>query len=148
MHIHHTSASIPVNAPTRCSSVSIVYTCDHDLRGCQKERTKKPLPFCDILPVVLLWPLHYTVTGQYPPVLRICQSHCGNLHSGEDTSWRFGSAPSDGGGLIPIRGLTFPSRSSNGAFSGGQKSCAPGLFPWGLDESSEQKVKASGGVSL
>lgn len=63
-----------------------------------------------------------------------------------DTSWRFGSAPSDGGGLIPIRGLTFPSHSSNGAVSGGQESSAPGLFPLGLEQNYEQKVKAKGGL--
>lgn len=135
---------LPPAVHPSASSIRVTTTCE----VVRKTEQKKPLPFCDILPVVLLWPLHYTVTGQYPPVLRICQSHRGNLHSGEDTSWRFGSAPSDGGGLIPIRGLTFPSRSSNGAVSGGQESCAPGLFPWGLDESSEQKVKAGGGASL
>lgn len=65
-----------------------------------------------------------------------------------DTSWRFGSAPSDGGGLIPIRGLTFSGHSSNGVVSGGQESCAPGLSPQGLEENYEEKVKAREGWNV
>lgn len=61
-----------------------------------------------------------------------------------DRHWRFGSALSDGGGWIPIRGLTFPGHSSNSILSWGQESRAPSLFPWGLEESYEQKVKARG----
>ena len=53
-----------------------------------------------------------------------------------------GSARSDGGVWIPIRGLTFRGRSSNAVPARGQELCAPGLVPRGLEKSYERKVKA------
>lgn len=50
---------------------------------------------------------------------------------GVDASWRFGSAPSAGGGLIPIRGLTFCGHSSDGVIPRGQESRAISLLPPG-----------------
>lgn len=47
---------------------------------------------------------------------------------GVDASWRFGSAPSAGGGLIPIRGLTFSGHSSDGVIPRGQESRAISLL--------------------
>ena len=59
-----------------------------------------------------------------------------------DTGWRFGSAPLDGGGWTPIRGLTFSGRLSNGVVSRGQEPRALGLLPRESGESYERGGKS------
>ena len=67
-----------------------------------------------------------------------------------DTGWRFGSATSDGGGWIPIRGLTFSGRLSNGVVSRGQEPCALVRLPRELGESYERwgRTEVWGGVEV
>lgn len=55
LQFHHTTPSIAVNAPRGHSSISIIYTYDHDLRACQKK------PLGDISPVALPCPRQPTL---------------------------------------------------------------------------------------
>lgn len=94
LQLHHTSPSIPVNAPRgHPSSISIVHTCDHDLRACQRENPsvtyylwRCPTPFSLRLHSIP------AVKVQDPAMWCIYQSHCGNSHSGghELASWLSG----------------------------------------------------------
>lgn len=128
--------------PSGYSSVSLVCTSDRDTARLSEK------PFGNILPTALQCPLQPTL-ALHPPEWKFSIHQCCVsikvsmvICTLGDTRWRFGSAPSDGGGWIPIRGLTFHGHSSNGVVSWGQKLCIPGLFPQGWEENYEQKVKA------
>lgn len=143
LQLHHTLPNIPV----KCSVVvhpSALFVCvTVTLWGCQK---------------VLRWQIicgaalpasacARTPSPQWKFSIRLrCVSIKVTMvtYTLEDRHWCFGSAVSDGGGRIPIRGLTFLGHSSNSVLSWGQESCALRLFPQGLEESYEQKGKAGG----
>ncbi len=146
LRLHHTSASIPVKLPAGRSSISLVCTCDRDTA-----RLSKKKPLCDILPAALPCPLSAYARAPSPQRKFSIRQRCvsvkvtmvictpGGTHSGVLVQCSQMER-----GWIPIRGLTFPGRPSNGVLPRGQESCASGLFPRGLEESYEQKVKAGG----
>lgn len=81
LQFHHTTPSIAVNALRGHSSISIIYTYDHDLQACQKKALRWHIT-CGHARFGLRLHSIPALKVQYPPTLCIYQSHHGNLHSG------------------------------------------------------------------
>lgn len=110
------------------------------------EGEKKKKPTVDILPVALhsIPRCESSVTVGVVYLSKSPRSICTLGEAAIDASWRFGSAPSAGGGLIPIRGLTFSAHSSDGVIPGGQESRAIGLLPPGTGRELRGEKKGEG----
>lgn len=131
LQLHRTSQSVPVKQ-------LFIHQPRLDVRPWHREVVRKPsgdrLPValpCPLQPAFALHPFSESSLCAKAVYLSVSpwQFTLGDGH------WRFGSVLSDGAGWIPIKGLSFHRSFIKQHPLSGQESCAPGRFPWGLEES-------------